>query len=372
MPRSNSIVARLAMIVAGVLLGGGVVELALRMLGPPRQASELRQLHETRPDRPWLYGLRPGASGELKGTADPVRYDINTDGFRDRLYERPKPQGVFRTLVLGDSLAFGWGVAQDQAFPKVMESLLAEQAPDARVEILNLGVGGYNPYTELELLKDLGPSYEPDLVLVQFCINDFNDPTLHFDFHSRQRLGAIPDAAYPDPSARRDPASVAGLGEQLCDRLEVCSRLYEAWSARTVVTPDKAAKDATAKALLRSQGPEWDWLEARYRDMATASRGMGADFAVLVFPHPGQLTSDAEDPVQQSLSAIGERHGWPTVNLLPAFRRATRSRQMVFLDWWHPNPLGHRIAAREAIVQLACAGALPSAASDPCVTAGIQ
>ena len=78
------------------------------------------------------------------------------------------------------------------------------------MEILNLAVSGYNPYNQGELLRDLGLAYEPDLVLAQFCINDLNDPTLHFDTQTRLRLGSIPDPPFPDPPLRRSRSAEPG------------------------------------------------------------------------------------------------------------------------------------------------------------------
>ena len=40
-------------------------------------------------------------------------------------------------------------------------------------------------------------------MLVQFCINDLNDPTFHFDASTVRALGELPEKAFPDPEARR-------------------------------------------------------------------------------------------------------------------------------------------------------------------------
>ena len=112
-------------------------------------------------------------------------------------------------------VAFGYGVEMQQTFPKRMEAQLEARRSTARtagathIEVLNLGVSGYNPYTEAALLADVGPSYQPDLVLVQFCINDLNDPTLHFNVQARLHMGTIPDAAYPEPSIVIEPESTS-------------------------------------------------------------------------------------------------------------------------------------------------------------------
>ncbi len=360
--------ARLSLSLLGAFVGLAVGELALRSLAPSSLVMDLRGLHEVRPDRPWLYGLRPGADGVIHETGS-VRYRINADGFRDRRYVRPKPSGTFRVIVLGDSISFGYGVDEVDAFPQRIEAQLARLAAEPRIEVVNLGVGGYNPYNELELLRDVGPTYQPDLVLVQFCINDLNDPTLHFDRQSRIHLGTVPDAAYPNPSVRLGEAQVPSAWLRSCRRSQLCSRLDDWLLARTAREPRDEEKRAAVVPVTTGGGPEWSWLDQRYGEMAGAAAAMGARFALVAFPYPQQLDGDDPHPVQERLLAMGERQGWPTLDPLPAFRRAARERpdEALFLDWWHPTPLGHRLAAGEVVSELACAGLLPPEADEFCL-----
>jgi hypothetical protein len=202
----REVAARLILLAFGLIAGVAIMELAMRLLGESSQVGDLRGLHQLRLDRPWLYGLRPGADGVMQETGE-IRYRVNADGFRGRRYARPKPDRTFRVLVLGDSIAFGYGVEEEQTFSHLMEARLQRLVTDRSVEVVNLAGGGYNPYNELALLADVGASYQPDLVLVQFCINDLNDPTLHFDWQTRIHLATIPDAAFPDPSLRRVAAA---------------------------------------------------------------------------------------------------------------------------------------------------------------------
>ncbi|MFP6639668.1 MAG: hypothetical protein VCC04_05450, partial [Myxococcota bacterium] len=54
---------------------------------------------------------RPGSSAFLMG----VPVEINLDGFRDRDY--PVERTVARrSVILGDSLTFGWGVEREKTF----------------------------------------------------------------------------------------------------------------------------------------------------------------------------------------------------------------------------------------------------------------
>ncbi len=97
----------MALLVAGLAIGLGASEWALRAFErPPEHAVGRMGLHELRLDRPWLYGLRPHAVGHMRLDSN-VLYRINADGFRDRLFERPKPAERYRVTLLGDSIVFG-------------------------------------------------------------------------------------------------------------------------------------------------------------------------------------------------------------------------------------------------------------------------
>ena len=66
---------------------------------------------------------------------------INSKGLRDREYAYERAADVGRILVLGDSYAWGYGVADDEVFTEVLEAKLA--ADERRWEVINTGVSGW-------------------------------------------------------------------------------------------------------------------------------------------------------------------------------------------------------------------------------------
>ena len=360
----RAILQRVALLAVGTIAALGLAEATLRLFLPQPPVLDLRGLHEFRPDRPWLYGLRPGAEGHLSTSG--VSYRINADGFRGPRAARPKPDGRMRVLVMGDSVAFGYEVAEASAFPRVLEARLGALVPGAGIEVVNLGVGGYNAWNELELLRDVGVGYQPDLVLVQFCINDLNDPTLHFDAQTRVALSAIPDAAFPDPSLRRGSQYMSTTALAWCVRSKLCTLVRERWLAAHEPDFDEAARRAAAVPVGAESETEWRWLEARYVEMAAVAGSVGARFAVLAFPYRAQLDGEGPHPVQERLLDLARRHGWTAIDPLPAFRAARSAGVPLFIDWWHPTAAGHRIAAEETLRALACADALGEPARSAC------
>ncbi len=123
-------------------------------------------IHTRSANRKLVYEMRPNTA-----IGDVIK--INPLGFRERDFSATKPAGVCRILVVGDSVTFGWEQKVEDTYPKVLESLLNSQESSAqRYEVLNLGVVGYNAEQEMELIKTRALDFQPDLVLIGYCVND--------------------------------------------------------------------------------------------------------------------------------------------------------------------------------------------------------
>jgi len=110
-------------VLLGVVAALGMAEFALRLL-PLTTSHDVRELHELRPDRPWLYGMRPARRSVGPGG---VRYGSTRTGC-DHSYARPSPPGTFRVVVLGHSIAFGWGFAVEDTYPRSARGALSASA----------------------------------------------------------------------------------------------------------------------------------------------------------------------------------------------------------------------------------------------------
>lgn len=169
---------RIALVVLGMVAAVGSAELALRVIDPFDAAGFIERerfseaILRRRPDG--SLALRPGARATLYGH----EVVINAQGLRNAEIEQPKPPGVFRVLMIGDSVAFGWGVAEEHCLPRVLESLWNAAGPPAaatRVEVINCGVPGAGMPNELLWLREVGLALDPDLVLVTLINNDLTD-----------------------------------------------------------------------------------------------------------------------------------------------------------------------------------------------------
>jgi hypothetical protein len=104
-----------------------------------------------------------------------VNVETNSQGMRDvREYNYNKTEGTFRIVVLGDSVSFGNGVELNESYVEI----LRKKFEGKNVEIINLGVPGYGISQEYLTFLDEGKKYNPDLVLIQFGLNDWGTDKL--------------------------------------------------------------------------------------------------------------------------------------------------------------------------------------------------
>jgi lysophospholipase L1-like esterase len=119
-----------------------------------------------------IYELIPGLEASYRG----AQIRVNALGFRGPELAREKPPGTVRIAGLGDSVMFGWGVAEDELYLARLAAALRERAPEVRWEWINSAVPGYSTPIEVEVFADRLLAYRPDLVIVGFIPNDVELP----------------------------------------------------------------------------------------------------------------------------------------------------------------------------------------------------
>jgi len=73
-------------------------------------------------------------------------------------------------VAFGDSITAGYAVRR--GFPSFWKQMLAEKYPEAVVEMINSGISGDTSMDGLARLDWAALSYEPDLITINFGIND--------------------------------------------------------------------------------------------------------------------------------------------------------------------------------------------------------
>jgi lysophospholipase L1-like esterase len=132
-----------------------------------------------------VYDLQP----DLEMDFGHHRVHINHLGLRaDKDYPLARAPHSLRIVGIGDSGMFGWDVEQDEPYLTVLERNLNQHLAGVVCEVMNFAVPGYNTQLESETLRRKALAYQPDIVIVGWCENDFDLPFFMLEkanFHRR-------------------------------------------------------------------------------------------------------------------------------------------------------------------------------------------
>lgn len=310
------------------------------------------------------YELQPGTRGFVWEAA----VSVNALGFRDGEYERDKPAGVRRILGFGDSVTFGIGLPIEDTWPKQLERLA--RATDPNIEVLNLGITGYDSLQEIELVEVCGLPLSPDEVVVAHHLND---------------LGRVSPASrlVERITARESAWKRLRAVQFVTSRLDtIAMRRLEQNSFREAVFLEEneahiasVAGDAEVLGLMeklaQTIGPEpldyahrylrWYTSEARvgrlrhcWERLARHSAQHGFGVTVALVPWlDDEGYAEAYDLAYSIAAHEARRAGFAVVAPVEIFRAAGLSRlRLGGKDRAHPSRAGHRILAQELALEL--------------------
>ena len=167
-PRGKFFTITIPVFVAAMVVVAAGVEVWVRLRWDPKNGQPGLFLSDP------VRGQRFAANYDGWFAGIPVH--INNLGFRDpRDYSLEKRPNTFRIVFVGDSVTFGHGSVYEHTYPYLVEQRLKQSRPDVDWQVWNLAVPGYNTSQELEHLKEIGPGFAPDLVIVGFFENDLVD-----------------------------------------------------------------------------------------------------------------------------------------------------------------------------------------------------
>jgi lysophospholipase L1-like esterase len=254
---------------------------------------------------------------------------------------------VKRIAVLGDSVAFGWGVAPEARFSNLLETLI--NTSGTRCEVLNFAVPGYNTVMELATFREKVLAFQPDVLLLSFVDNDDELPNF---------VRLAPHAWSLDKCFILETIRDQLVGRKLGDT----ARLALGGIAQAGGVGH--GKDAVG---FRPElvPPEYRFLvgeKAMVEALNTLSRE-AKDHHILpvCVIHRG-----IEKPTAQAAGMVGARRlaplawqaGFTVVDPAPALlaylntRHADEKALWVNENDFHPNPAGHRIIAEQLLPTL--------------------
>jgi len=296
---------------------------------------------------------------------------INALGFRGKEIPALKPEGTFRILFLGDSIALGGGVPEESIFVDRVGHALAA-IPNPRYEVVNAGVGGVGLMEEEQTLEASGMEIQPDLVVLCWYLND-----------------ARPPAGFPEEYVYRNPvikwinekeflkrSYLVGFVYDSIRRMIVNRQLHQMdkedlmfqWTDAFVQgkwVRDPKEFERLIDLARYDFGDAWndkslEWMTRKIKELRDFSSERGVRFVVVAFPVQPQAYAVFDSPLidkpQRELAAFCGKQGIPFLDLLPILKQ--RKSEPLYFDNCHYTPHGHAVVAGAVLGFLRDSGAL--------------
>lgn len=308
---------KILVVAVSTLIGLLTVESGLRLSGtvPGVTRLEINLRHgsfQSSRDPLLRYVPRPGSVG------------VNSYGIRDHDYDRKKPAGVERILVIGDSIGYGFcndreSLNLDDLFMKQLERNLRDVGP-MPIEVINLCVSGYDTVQEVEFLVKKGLDLDPDLVLVAYCLND--------DFDASMELNMF----------RRHPQF--DIESRIGQRLFLSSHLVRLLWLKFADPQSGPRKAPPQETVSRT--------ERGFRRLAALARKHGFQPLVVVFPFFEPYDRYRWHGTHRRVAELAAQYDIPVLDLLEPFLAASGGdlKQLQGrCNREHPDETGHDAAA---------------------------
>lgn len=331
-----------------------LLELSVRVILPQHagfyDGSNIRRISSV---PPWIPENIPNGRNDFY-TGVPVR--INSLGLRGEEVASAKPAHTVRIIGLGDSIAFGFGVREEQAAISVLGDELNRSAKGhEKFQVLNAGVPGTGLDYYYHFLRTKAPQLNPDLVIVNICLNDID--------------------LYTDPKRPAEDHVWRILNRFLLKHSQLYLATYLSLKSVLFATGILDLSEIEGGSFLpletgsARQERAWESTLGMLSNIAEVARKEHIPLLFVLYPMEPQLSArmvqlyrtrlNAKSLSEEALlgipgkriSAFGLAQGIPVIDLLPAFQAATgtmylRNRSISF-DPVHPSVLGHQVAGQQ-------------------------
>jgi lysophospholipase L1-like esterase len=355
-------------ILLGAALGLAVAEAVARWAGPRLRPHLRNRVYFAEPDALLGWRNRAGFAGPYGGEEFLTRVTINPAGQRGPSHPIERTPGTRRIAVLGDSQAWGDGVADDATF--------AARLDGEGLEVLNFSSLGYGTDQQLLSLRHHAAAYRPDVVVVAvFVGNDLSDnlsrgtyqypkPWFALEAGGRLRLEGVPVEPPRWLHALVELHRFAMRHSVLLNAIAAAARPPDRGAEQT--PEDVRLWDTIYEAMPSDADRRGLEMTIRLlREIARETRALGAEPVILLLPESWQVGVAQRPRWRAQLRARGADwrrpqkvlrralapEGVRIIDALPALVRATRDGETAdatptyYRRWRHLNAHGHAVIA---------------------------
>ncbi|GEM_PF-4559855 len=262
---------------------------------------------------------------------------INQWGFRGNDWKVSKPPDAKRIIILGDSYAFGQGVADDETFAAQLEIVLnmLPVSPKKSYQVLNFAVSGYDTGHEIKVLKHHALQFQPDVVLLQFFLND---------------LSYVDDYSFYPVMFAKMRAEFSTWKWQMRECLRRSSLLMALWDISRAQFQDPITRDYINSNIVPPAGSGekgWKFVIDQLRAFREIAKQHHFKPVLLIMPTPQEIIKKRTAPYVRYLQDQCTEIGLSSVNLQIAFESSRLKPKSFLIPYdYHLTAEGHRLVAK--------------------------
>ena len=373
--RFQAFLPNILLVIAALLIALAGAEIVTRFLFQERfVVFELHGIHRVSPYPEIVYELRPEAnlSFYYKDQDEQITYAINSAGLRGDELKEQKPNDSIRIITIGDSVTFGVRVDQDDIYSAQLEGMLdtwsEHESLKRTFSVLNPSACGWNTFNETSWLEKRGFDFEPDIILVQFSMNDVDDPLAHMGTTILYHLKEIPHDFFPvDPGISKkvnifthttDDIGIHDVlrwyGPRISKLFAFTQQVFQG-----IKIKQEAVKKGTESLLWLSwcldylaepSSPQVAWLRKQLERLKHISDMHGVPVVIVIFPLSYQLNTENSTwrKAIENVKIYSKDAGLDFLDLTPFFEEVSGEDQFYLYlpgDASHLNASGHEFTA---------------------------
>jgi lysophospholipase L1-like esterase len=334
----KKVLINISIVLISVFLTVLVLELVLRAVYKfkfsPRGLARIpvAKTYKLSENKNLLYELLPDSKARNRG----VDFVINSFGFRDKEYQKKKVSKI-RLIFVGDSITYGWGIPLKHTYHKRLERRFHARGHD--VDIMGMGVVGYNTIQQYHLIKEKTLDFNADMIILQIAMNDFERTLRIRAFEEGKKLSVSPLHDYSIPFIIKRT--------RLTHFFMKNSHLFKFINLKLYWIKNKRNPGFTPKDMYL-MGEENSFHHLRQIKKLLDSKEI--PLAAVIFPFRKSKDVYPYTRLQNRIHQELEKMGVPYLDLYDVLNIETEeSIWNIWRDRMHPTVRGHNLASRALI-----------------------
>ncbi len=236
---------------------------------------------------------------------------INSLGMRG---DEPKAADM-KILMLGSSITFGWGVAEEKIYPELLEAKFKDNGKS--VEVYNAGIGNYNSTREIELFFSKLESIKPNIIILNSFIRD----------------------AEVIPSPKRNwLLENSQLAVTIWSRLEQLKRKFGV----------ESSFEQHYKDIYADNYPGWIEMQKSFTRLAEYAETNHVRVIVTMIPDIHNLENYPFGFIHDKVARLAQANGFEFINFFDSFKDISDQSSLWAMPGDpHPNEIGHRLMVNQ-------------------------